>query len=215
MTVMARQESHRADLSRRNKAGERPVSARAIREHEFAEFLVWADRGVLGIEITALCNEEPRATAGQLGNVIHASERRYRSVKEATPVDVVVAFSPRAEQIHNREPSAALLEVVAARQKADVVVPEIANGAWQLNNATVQSSDQIFESGRRNGGALSSELLRDCRAKMARRCKCGGQFGPDLSKAGDPHFAAWVRGESTVHSGKKPICTVRFEVRQG
>lgn len=88
--------------------------------------------GVPGIEITALCNEESRATAGWLGNVIHASERRYRSVKEATPVDVVLAFSPRAEQIHNRELSAALLEVVAARQKADVVVPEIANGVWQL-----------------------------------------------------------------------------------
>jgi hypothetical protein len=93
---------------------------------------VQANRGMLGIEITALCNEEPRATAGRLGNVIHASERRYRGAKHPTPIDVVVSFSPRAEEIHSRELMNTLLDVVAVRQRTDVVVPEMANGAWQL-----------------------------------------------------------------------------------
>ena len=106
-------------------------------EHECPDFLVQADGGVLGIEITALCNEEPRATAGRLGNVIHGSEGRYRAAKHPTPIDVVVSFSPRAEEIHSRELMNTLLDVVAVRQRTDVVVPEMANGARQLFRARV------------------------------------------------------------------------------
>ena len=101
-------------------------------EYERPDFLVRTDRGVLGIEITALCNQQPRATAGRLGNVVHAVERRYRSAKQPTPVDVVVAFSPRAEGIHSEGLTRTLLDVVQARQATDVVAPELANGAWQL-----------------------------------------------------------------------------------
>ncbi len=49
--------------------------------HERPDFLVGTERGVLGIEITALCNEEPRATAGRLGNVVHVGERQVPIIK--------------------------------------------------------------------------------------------------------------------------------------
>lgn len=101
-------------------------------EHERPDFLIRTDRGVLGIEITALCNQEPRATAGRLVNVVHAGEREYRSLKQAAPVDVVVSFSPRAEGIHSRDLIRTLLYVVAVRQASDVLAPELANGAWPL-----------------------------------------------------------------------------------
>jgi hypothetical protein len=101
-------------------------------EHERPDFLLHTDDQIIGVEITELCNHDPRATAGRLANVVHASERQYRSESPARPMDVVVAFSPRAEELESRDLTRTLLDVVAARQGTDAVVPEMKNGAWQL-----------------------------------------------------------------------------------
>jgi hypothetical protein len=68
-------------------AGERP------------DFLIHTEHGVIGIEVTELCDQGPRSFAGKQTLVVRKAKRRYESSSNAVPVDVTAAFSPKAEAI--------------------------------------------------------------------------------------------------------------------
>ncbi len=46
----------------------------------------------IGIEVTQLCREEPRAQAGRLKKIPDTAKREYSQLAHAEPVDVTVAF---------------------------------------------------------------------------------------------------------------------------
>jgi hypothetical protein len=65
---------------------------------EKPDFLLHTDRGKIGIEVTELCREEPRAEAGRLAKVPEKAKALYDSRPDARPVDVNVWFW-RAESV--------------------------------------------------------------------------------------------------------------------
>src|SRR5438128_2708979 len=69
-----------------------------LEPHEIPDFLLSADRGKIGIELTELCREEPRAEAGRLTKVPDKAKELYDRLPHAEPVDVSAAFW-RAENV--------------------------------------------------------------------------------------------------------------------
>ena len=68
--------------------------------HERPDFLIDAGHaGILGIEVTELCREEPRAEAGRLSKVPDAAKALYNRLPGSVPVDVSFAFSPRVSAV--------------------------------------------------------------------------------------------------------------------
>jgi hypothetical protein len=66
--------------------------------HEKPDFLLFADTGKIGIEVTELCREAPRAEAGRLSNVPDKAKKLYDRLPLAQAVDVSIAFW-RAENV--------------------------------------------------------------------------------------------------------------------
>jgi hypothetical protein len=66
--------------------------------HERPDFLLVADRGKIGIEVTELCRQEPRAEAGRLAKVPDKAKAICDRFPSAEPVDVSIAFW-RAETV--------------------------------------------------------------------------------------------------------------------
>jgi hypothetical protein len=68
-------------------------------EHERPDFLVPLTSGVLGIEVTELCREDPRAEGGRLSNVAPRAEALYLKRPGVKPVNVSPVFSRDAAQM--------------------------------------------------------------------------------------------------------------------
>jgi len=68
-------------------------------EHERPDFLVPVTSGTLGIEVTELCREDPRAEGGRLSNVAPRAEGLYLKRPGVKPVNVSPVFSLDAAQM--------------------------------------------------------------------------------------------------------------------
>jgi hypothetical protein len=74
--------------------------AGALEPPERPDFLVRTAAGVLGIEVTELCREEPRAESGRLSKVADAARKHYNQLPGSMPVDVSFVFSRGASAVH-------------------------------------------------------------------------------------------------------------------
>jgi hypothetical protein len=79
--------------------------------HERPDFLLRTDVGSVGIELTELCREAPRAEAGRLAKIPKRAQQRYGRAEDADPVDVSIAFW-RAEEIGMNDLSNSLADFV-------------------------------------------------------------------------------------------------------
>ncbi len=89
-----------------------------FRPHERPDFLLATESGALGIEVTELCREAPRAEAGRLAKVHGRARALYSRRPGATPVDVSPAFSSRAESLNVDHLAASLADFVYAHRDA-------------------------------------------------------------------------------------------------
>ena len=87
---------------------------------ERPDFLLHADSGIIGIEVTELCREEPRAQAGRLAKVVENAKKRYSRLPTAKPVDVVVGFSIEAEKARSKVLIDTLVRFVQTHGKSKV-----------------------------------------------------------------------------------------------
>jgi len=65
--------------------------------HERPDFLIQGDARTIGIEVTELCRERPRAEGGKLSKVAPQAKQRYNQLGH--PVEVSAAFAPNIEQL--------------------------------------------------------------------------------------------------------------------
>lgn len=91
----------------------------ALIPHERPDFLVPGARGTIGIEITELCRQQPRAESARLGKVPEQARARYGRRPGAKPVDVSPAFSHHAEHLSVDELADALADFVYARRNSN------------------------------------------------------------------------------------------------
>lgn len=87
-----------------------------LQPHEIPDFLLFADR-TIGVEVTELCREEPRAEAGRLSKVPDRAKVLYAQRPQAEPVDVSAAFW-RAENVHFNILTKSLSDFVYANRGA-------------------------------------------------------------------------------------------------
>ena len=85
--------------------------------HEKPDFLLRLDAETIGIEVTQLCREGPRAEAGRLEKVPARAKARYNRLAGAEPVNVPLAFSSDAANISFERLVNSLVEFVYARRK--------------------------------------------------------------------------------------------------
>src|SRR6266852_3254986 len=67
--------------------------------HEKPDFLLHLSAGTIGIEVTELCREEPRAEAARLVKIPEKAKARYGRLSGTAPVDVSLAFSRHARNV--------------------------------------------------------------------------------------------------------------------
>jgi hypothetical protein len=72
--------------------------AGTLEPYERPDFLLRASHGKIGIEVTELCREDPRAEAGRLSKVPGKAKTIYDRFPDAEPVDVGIGFW-RAETV--------------------------------------------------------------------------------------------------------------------
>ncbi len=89
--------------------------------HEIPDFLLHTHTGTIGIEITELCREGPRAVAGKLAKIPNAAKESYTR-KHDKPVDVSVAFSDRAESLSFKNLKRSLAKFVLNNSNKDETV---------------------------------------------------------------------------------------------
>jgi hypothetical protein len=58
---------------------------------------------VIGVEVTELCREAPRAEAGRLEAIVRNAQTQFERSAGAQPFDVIVSFSPRADELPSRQ----------------------------------------------------------------------------------------------------------------
>jgi hypothetical protein len=109
VTNKKRIENHYLEEARRSSAIFPPSR---IIPHERPDFLLQSDTGVVGIEVTELCQEEPRAEGGRLSKVPGKARDRYNLYPNSEPVDVSAAFSMRADTIPFSELTDSLADFV-------------------------------------------------------------------------------------------------------
>jgi hypothetical protein len=112
MTHKKRVEMQYLEEARRASA---TFPAGRIEPHERPDFLLFADRGEIGIEVTELCREEPRAEAGRLSKVPGKAKAIYNRLLQADPVDVSIAFWG-AEHVASNDLTRSLAELVYANR---------------------------------------------------------------------------------------------------
>lgn len=86
--------------------------------HENPDFLVRLDNGTLGIEVTELCREEPRAEAARLAKIPEKAKALYGRLAGSEPVDVSLTFSRYATDLTFKELTNSLVEFVHAHRKS-------------------------------------------------------------------------------------------------
>jgi hypothetical protein len=67
--------------------------------HERPDFLLRLHDETIGIEVTQLCREGPRAEAGRLGKIPAKAKARYSRLAGAEPINVSLAFSRHAANV--------------------------------------------------------------------------------------------------------------------
>ena len=88
-----------------------------LEPQEIPDFVLCAGDRKIGIEVTELCREEPRAEAGRLSKVADRAREIYCSYLQAEPVDVNAAFW-RAESVHFNSLTKSLADFVYAHRSA-------------------------------------------------------------------------------------------------
>jgi len=66
--------------------------------HERPDFLLYADDRTIGIEVTELCRQNPRAEGAMLARVADRARHRYNALAPNDPVQVSASFAPRREE---------------------------------------------------------------------------------------------------------------------
>ncbi len=107
-----RVERHYLEEARRASAIFPPGKVEA---HERPDFLIHTPGGNIGIEVTELCREEPRAEAGRLSKIPDKAKELYSGRSDAAPVDVSIAFF-RADDIHFNTLAKSLADFVYANR---------------------------------------------------------------------------------------------------
>lgn len=67
--------------------------------HERPDFLLCTDKRTIGIEVTELCREGPRAEGGKLARVAGRAKERYNRLADTAPVEVSAALAPKIEDL--------------------------------------------------------------------------------------------------------------------
>ena len=83
---------------------------------EKPDFLLCADGGTVGIEVTELCRERQRAEGGKLFKVADEARDLYRRLANSGPLDVSAAFAPETESVGFRQLSKGLANFVHANR---------------------------------------------------------------------------------------------------
>src|SRR5260370_4689477 len=91
--------------------------------HEKPDFLLRMDKGTIGIEVTELCREEPRAESGRLAKIPEKAKACYDRLAESEPIDVSLAFSIHAATLTLEQLTKPLVELVYARRKSKGICP--------------------------------------------------------------------------------------------
>jgi len=84
---------------------------------EKPDFLLRTESGTIGIEITELCREEPRAEAGRLSKVPDKAKAIYNGMANAQTVDVSAAFSEQAESVKSHDLTTSLAKFVYRKRE--------------------------------------------------------------------------------------------------
>ena len=91
--------------------------------HENPDFLMRLDNGTLGVEVTELCREEPRAEAARLAKIPEEAKALYNRFADSEPVDVSLAFSRYATDLTFKELTNSLVKFVHAHHKSKGTSP--------------------------------------------------------------------------------------------
>ena len=75
-----------------------------------------AASGTIGIEVTELCLERPRAEAGRIAKVAGKTQERYRQSPNSQQVDVGAAFRLNVEHVGSLQLVSGLVDFVLAHQ---------------------------------------------------------------------------------------------------
>ncbi len=85
--------------------------------HEAPDFVLHAKTGSIGIEVTELCREVPRAEAGRLARIPDKAKERYGRFPDAQPLDVSLAFSRGAGHLRADKLIDSLVRFVYAHRR--------------------------------------------------------------------------------------------------
>ncbi|MGH9614156.1 MAG: hypothetical protein ACRD4P_13865 [Bryobacteraceae bacterium] len=175
--------------------------------HEKPDFLLSADHGTIGIEVTELCREEPRAEAGRLGKVPDRAKEIYDRFPDAGPVDVGIGLW-RAENIHFNVLTKSLADFVYANRDSKgtgfekglpqgychigIHEPLVAGGRWHGGRAfdTIVAPKELLETriAEKNGRVADYRLS----APEVWLLIVNDQFlGPGEVYARPDHLAQW------------------------
>lgn len=178
-----------------------------LEPHENPDFLLHTDRGKIGIEVTELCRQEPRAEAGRLAKVPEKAKAIYECRPDAQPVDVNVWFW-RAEAVSFAELKNSLADFVYANRvnvgkgyykdlppgfnHIGIWKPQVPEGLWHAGRAfdTVVAPRELLE----NRIAGKNLRVADYRVSAPEvwLLIINDQFlGPGEVFARPDHLAAW------------------------
>ncbi len=111
-------EKHYAEEARRAS----PIFPRGeLVPHEKPDFLLRLGNGTIGLEVTGLCREEPRAEAARLAKIPEKAKARYSRLAGTEPIDVSLGFSRRAASVTFAQLTNSAVEFVYARRKSNGV----------------------------------------------------------------------------------------------
>jgi hypothetical protein len=91
-----------------------PIGELAPQENP--DFLLRADGGMIGIEVTELCRERQRAEGGRLLKVADKARELYSRMPHSGPIDVSAAFAPDTESVSSRQLTKGLANFVYANR---------------------------------------------------------------------------------------------------
>ena len=86
--------------------------------HENPDFLLSTGSETYGIEVTELCRERPRMEAATLSRIPKKAKALYNGTTGTEPIDVSLAFSRHATDLHPNQLTHSLVEFVYARRES-------------------------------------------------------------------------------------------------
>jgi len=82
--------------------------------HENPDFLLYADGRTIGLEVTELCLESPRADGAKLAKVADRAKKDYNALVPNEPVEVSASFARRIQELRLGVLVAGLVDFVRA-----------------------------------------------------------------------------------------------------